>query len=343
MTVTQQSVAGPWALHPSASAGPEWSSAREMAYRRAFQELAERGGALPGEPFRVAFLGQQNYFGPTSLPALLPGLQSTFIHHVPGESAERAVAAVGHAAPHLLVVYRPELMGAVLDAVDVPISVGMFTEPLPVPGHARHPDLERRWADLQRLDPGSCDYYVGFNPLFRPAWERLVPVLTCMPLPVCDDIFVPVAALKSPDPRSGFFVGRVTEERNRYLLPLKHVFDWTVIDHGMRDVAPYSMAINLHNEDYPNFENRVPLHLARGHLVLTQPLTPGYDLFDGITHLTFKTPEELNQLVRQIDERRTPFLRIAARGRLAAEAFRASTLWCDRFTDIALRWRGGIS
>ncbi len=36
----------------------------------------------------------------------------------------------------------------------------------------------------------------------------------------------------------------------------------------------HHVGINLHNEPYLPFENRVSLHLAAGHLVLSEPLDP---------------------------------------------------------------------
>ncbi len=50
----------------------------------------------------------------------------------------------------------------------------------------------------------------------------------------------------------------------------------------------HDVGINLHNEPYPSFENRVCLHLAAGHLVLTEPLSPAHGLEPGIDFLEIR-------------------------------------------------------
>lgn len=43
--------------------------------------------------------------------------------------------------------------------------------------------------------------------------------------------------------------------------------------------------MNIHNEPYPTFENRVFLHLAAGQLVISEPLDPGHGLEAGHDYL----------------------------------------------------------
>ena len=52
----------------------------------------------------------------------------------------------------------------------------------------------------------------------------------------------------------------------------------------------HDVGINVHNEPYPSFENRVCLHLAAGHLVLSEPLSPTHGLEPGIDYLEVGTP-----------------------------------------------------
>ena len=156
-----------------------------------------------------------------------------------------------------------------------------------------------------------------------------------MPLPVRDDIYIDPDKIGPSSVSEGIFVGRVTDRRNQFLSSLKHYFDWTVVDHGLRNLDGYSVAVNLHNENYPNFENRVSLHLARGHLVLTEPLRPRYELHEGLNLINCDTPIHLLQIAQAIEANPNPYREIAIRGRLAADSFRASTLWPDRLVELA--------
>jgi hypothetical protein len=98
------------------------------------------------------------------------------------------------------------------------------------------------------------------------------------------------------------------------------------------------VGINLHNNPYPSFENRVCLHLAAGHLVLSEWLHPTHGLEPSIDFVVVQTSGELlNALVAL---RRFPGLwhRVRVRGRRKAEQFRASRVYTrlvhDLFADL---------
>ena len=95
----------------------------------------------------------------------------------------------------------------------------------------------------------------------------------------------------------------------------------------MAELGHIDLAINLHNLDIPNFENRVPLHLAQGHLVLSQPLTPSHGLEADRDFIEFRTPEQLRLLINEIRAHPTSHELIRRRGRLKAEYFRASRVF----------------
>ena len=94
------------------------------------------------------------------------------------------------------------------------------------------------------------------------------------------------------------------------------------------------VGINLHNEPYPSFENRVCLHLAAGHLVLSEPLSPPHGLEPGIDYLVVNGPWDI---VAAIDAlRRFPgvYHRVRVRGRRKAERFRASHVYPRLMRDL---------
>lgn len=331
--------AGIWAQrdpYPTASrpvAGLE-QAARTAAYGR-IREW--RGGGSLERDLRVAFVGQRLYFGPSSLPSRLPGLTSTFVDFVHGGNPGPAIAQIQRFDPDVVIGIRPEIVHPVLaDCRDRPV-IGFFSEPLPYPGRLGNPDLGRRWRDLALLPKQSCDIYIGYNGTYREALESVVPIWTYMPLPVCDDVYGSPETVAVPDPFTGLFIGRVTKRRERILGPLKHSYNWTVVDHGMIPaLESFSVALNLHNEEYANFENRVPMHLARGHLVLSEQLTPAYELQDGVNICVFEDSYQLEAYAEQLLAEPWTFHRVAQRGRMAAEAFRASRLWNDRLIDLSL-------
>ena len=88
------------------------------------------------------------------------------------------------------------------------------------------------------------------------------------------------------------------------------------------------MGINLHGAPWPlSFENRVLLHLASGHLVLSEPLEPTFGLQPGIDFIEFVGREELNLRLHQIHQQPDAYERVRIRGRDKADQFRASRVW----------------
>ena len=117
------------------------------------------------------------------------------------------------------------------------------------------------------------------------------------------------------------------------LTPAKHQYDVLHLAFGVdadmleRTLDEHDVGINLHNEPYPSFENRVCLHLAAGHLVLSEPLSPTHGLEPAIDYLVVTGAGDI---VAAIDAmRRFPgvYHRVRVRGRRKAEGFRASHVY----------------
>jgi hypothetical protein len=122
--------------------------------------------------------------------------------------------------------------------------------------------------------------------------------------------------------------------------PSLHAFDVRYIAHGvfgeeLRDMAfKLDVAINLHNERYPNFENRVSLHLAAGNLVISEPLSPRHGLEPGADYLEVNTPKELYTALEENRNYPDTFSMMRNRGRQKAEYFRASNVYRALVSDI---------
>jgi hypothetical protein len=138
------------------------------------------------------------------------------------------------------------------------------------------------------------------------------------------------------------FIGRSTEHRERYLVDVKHRFDLVHMAHGVFGdrllglLGEIDVGINLHNEPYPSFENRVCLHLAAGNLVVTEPLSPRHGLEPGIDYVEVPHSEELILTVAQIHSYPGLHRRVRIRGRRKAEAFRASRVYPRLLYDLLL-------
>src|SRR4029079_19469499 len=92
-------------------------------------------------------------------------------------------------------------------------------------------------------------------------------------------------------------------------------------------MSEHHIAINVHNQPYPSFENRVCLHLAAGHLVITEPLSPTRGLEAGIDYLEFERPGELGGLLDALRIEPSAWHTMRLRGRRKAELFRASRMY----------------
>jgi len=294
----------------------------------------------PAAPVRIAFVGQETYFRAAALTSPTAEVLPLFVEFRSGGDPQRMMDAVERFAPDVVVVFRPETIPAGLFAALRVPTLGFLTEPLPRGDGRPHPDLEWRLADTRLLDASNFDRIVSFDPLFVEVADALAPVWRSLPLPVDDRFFAPVRASAVP-PRVAF-VGRSTEHREAYLVAAKHDFDLLHIAHGifgdrlLELLGETDVAINLHNEPYPSFENRVSLHLAAANLVISEPLSPSHGVEAGIDYVEVRHPDELLRTVGQLHLYPDLHRRVRIRGRRKAEAFRASRVYPRLVHDFLL-------
>lgn len=303
-------------------------------------------GALPyrtppdGAPLRLAFVGQATFFEACALTRPAGGLLTRFVEFRQGGDAEAMRAALDVWAPHVVLVFRPEIVPAGLFADLDAATLGFLTEPLPRAGGVRHKDLDLRLAALRAVDPRNFDRIVAFDPHIVPAAAGVLPVWQSLPLPVDDRFYAPVERIAGR-PRT-MFVGRSTEHRERLLTPSKHSFDLLHVAFGVDAdrldalMREHDVGINLHNEPYPSFENRVCLHLAAGHLVLSEPLDPTHGLEPGIDYLEVASPDHLHATLDALQRFPNAYHRVRVRGRMKAEGFRASHVYPRLVHDLLL-------
>jgi hypothetical protein len=164
-----------------------------------------------------------------------------------------------------------------------------------------------------------------------------------MPLPVDDRLYAPVRPAGRP-PRA-IFVGASTQHRERFLIAAKHEHDLLHYAHGLhgeelaRVLGEVDIGINLRDELRPGFEHRTLLHLAAGHLLLSEPLTPTFGLEPGTDFVELSRPDELMAALFLLRRRPDSYDRVRLAGRAKADAYRASVVWprvvADLFADVA--------
>jgi hypothetical protein len=271
------------------------------------------------------------------------GVEPRFVDFRGGANTGELLSALDAFAPDVVVVFRPEIIPAGLFASLRAPVLGFATEPLPRAGEASHENLEWNLAELDRADRANFDRVICFDPYGWEAAAARLPAWRCMPLPVDDRLYRPVTPARRP-PRV-IFIGYSTMHRERYLLRAKHELDIGHYAHGLmgealrETLAEADVGINLHGAPWPlSFENRVLLHLASGHLVLSEPLEPAFGLEPGIDFLEVLSREELSLRLHQIHQQPDAYGRIRIRGRDKAEQFRASRVWPavvrDLFADL---------
>ncbi len=101
----------------------------------------------------------------------------------------------------------------------------------------------------------------------------------------------------------------------------------------------HDVGINLHNEPYPSFENRVSLHLAAGHLVLSEQLDPTHGLEPGLDFIETTDPDQLHAALALLQRSPNAHHRVRVRGRMKAESFRASRVYPRLVHDLLVDLR----
>ena len=288
---------------------------------------------------RLAFVGQKTFFEVCALGDEHPRFTTRFLEFRRHGDARALRSDLDAFAPDVVVVFRPEIVPAgTFDGLPA-ATLGFLTEPIPRDAAGGHHDLDRRRWELEQVDASSFDRIVSFDPLIAPTAEAILPVWRSVPLPVSDRLYRDVRPVTGK-PRV-LFVGRSTPHREQMLAAAKA--DHPDLVHeafgvGASDLeelmASHDVALNLHNDTYWSFENRVCLHLAAGHLVLSEPLSPQHGLERGIDYLEVSHGGAISFLLDRIERFPRTWHRVRVRGRLKAEQFRASRVWPRLVHDL---------
>lgn len=208
---------------------------------------------------------------------------------------------------------------------------------MPRDGARRHRDLRQRLYWLGHVDPANFDRVISFDPLIAETAANVLPVWRSKALPVADSLFMDPRKRSAP-PRL-LFIGRPTTHRETLLAPVKRSYPIVHIGHGLFGeqlaafLADTDVQLNLHNHDYPSFENRVCIAMAAGNLVISEPLSPSHELTAGRHYLEIRTSQELRALIDELWRDPEAYVDVQAAGRHEAERFRASRVYPDLVRD----------
>ncbi|HEV2814011.1 MAG TPA: hypothetical protein VGW10_12235, partial [Solirubrobacteraceae bacterium] len=292
-----------------------------------------------GRPLRLAFVGQRTFFEVCALGDERPDVATRFLEFRRHGDATALRADLDAFGPDVVVVFRPEIVPAGTFAGLRATTLGFLTEPIPRDAGGGHHDLDRRRWELEQVDASSFDRVVSFDPLIASTAESILPVWRSVPLPVSDRLYRDVRPVTGK-PRV-LFVGRSTPHREQMLAAAKAEHPDLLHEAfgvGASDLesllGSHDVGINLHNDTYWSFENRVCLHLAAGHLVLSEPLSPQHGLERGIDYLEVSHGGGLAFLLTQLEKFPRTWHRVRVRGRIKAEQFRASRVWPRLVSDL---------
>jgi len=282
-----------------------------------------------GEMTRAAFVGAPVWLdgcAPTqTVHGVMPERFAIF-----GESgAEPALTAIARFRPHVTVVFDPVSLPAEALSAIGGVTLGVLMDGLPDGGDSR------RLQGIDRLvsfDPALTGASIGDSELWR-----------AIPPPVSDLLFDEVRPLRRA-PRA-MSIGSSSAHRERMLLPAKHHHDLLQVIHGVSGeplhelLAESDVGVFVAREPGGGFGLQVGMHLAAGHLLLAEALTPAHGLERNLDYLQFDSPEGLVSVLDRLARFPRMHERIRFRGRLKAEQYRASRMFGrlahDLLSDVA--------
>jgi hypothetical protein len=259
--------------------------------------------ADPSAPLRVAFVGAEVAIDACILHAPAGGFSPALVDFRADDDARELAAALDVVAPDVVVVFAPSRLPQALLSGLPATKLYVATEPDEEP-------------------PDGYDAVVSWM----------------LPLPVDDRMFADVRPWQ--DPPRALFLGASTEYRERFLVDAKHRHDLLHYAHGLwgddlrRVFARVDVGVNVHAAGQPTFEHRVLLHLAAGHLVLSEALEPAFGLRADTDYVPIASSHDLLRILGELEERPERYGGIRASGRAAVEAHRASRVWPVLLRDL---------
>jgi hypothetical protein len=276
------------------------------------------------EPLRVAFLGTAVWLDGCcpAIPAY--GLIPERVEIGPTAQVEIALTVIQAFKPDVTIAFEPwRIPDVALDELPG-VTLGVLA------GSTLGP----RIAEVA----GGFDRLVSFFPTLTGAPVGGARMWRAIPPPVGDALFGEVRRLRGR-PRA-MSVGRSTEHREWMLMPAKHHHDLLQVLHGVSGqplaelLSEHDVGVYVAPEPGGAFGHQIGMHLAAGHLLLTEAPTPAHGLERNIDYLHVDSPDGLVWLLDRLGRFPEMHHRIRVRGRLKAEQYRASRLFARIAHDL---------
>lgn len=119
-----------------------------------------------------------------------------------------------------------------------------------------------------------------------------------------------------------FFIGRSSVHREQFFVPLKHIYNFLHICHGIWGPAlnhyinRSRICLNVHAEDEVSWEPRLQMLLATGAFVLSERISSNVFLRPGIDYIEANSADEMFELVSHYLNNKEEMGKIATSGRL---------------------------
>lgn len=277
-----------------------------------------------GEPLRVAFAGAPIWTGGCVPPDARDDITPKCFTMAAPVDVRPMLDAITGFDPHATVIFDPSAFPEEALRRLPGVTLGVLV--------AGVPDTPRAGA-LETLDrlvsfaPALTGTSVGGNEIWR-----------AIPPPVSDTLFSEVRPLHhAPRPMS---VGASTAHRESMLTPAKHHHDLLQVLHGVSGEAlrelldECDVGVFIAREPGGGFGLQIGIHLASGHLLLADELTPAHGLERNIDYLHVGSPDQLVWVLDRLGRFPEMYQRVRVRGRLKAEQYRASRLFGRLVGDL---------
>lgn len=292
---------------------------------------------------KVAFVGRSVEHQPWALSATAGDVVPVFADVRATTPPEDLLDRLAAEAPDVVIVLAPDRVPPGLLAELGALTVAVVTEEVPALYETDvwhgEPDVDALLGEtaIPTLPLGEYDRVVATDPLLARA--TVVDVWRSAPLPVDDALFaetLPPFRTLAP-----LFVGESSIFRERWLTDAKHHYELSHYAYGLEGdalreaLATHNVGVLVRREaGLAAFPPTASLHLAAGHLLITEPLRPTRGLEPGLDHLVAHEPDQLMHLLYQYNRRPAAFDYVRRRGRIRAEELRASRVWPRLVADL---------
>jgi hypothetical protein len=272
---------------------------------------------LGAAPLRVAFLGPSVWLDGCCPPGPAHGLIPERVDISPTAGVESALSATRAFEPDVTVLFVPASLPSQALHELPGVTLGVLVEDELSPG----------LSDLA----GGLDRLVSFFPALTGRELGAAEVWRAVPPPVADSLFGEVRPLRGKP--LVMSVGRASYHREWMLMLAKHHHDLLQVVYGVSGdslvelLREYDVGVHVSREPGGAFGHQVGMHLAAGHLLLTEAPTPAHGLERDIDYLHVDSPEGLAWTLDRLARFPEMYQRIRVRGRLKAEQYRASRLF----------------